>query len=161
MREIRACTVHDDVQKHIGTTCATEDESMERLSAKLASALKSSNETELISLDQHNQPVLDMYFDSYQSAAVVPDHLFKGLITNALTVCFNAIPDNSMQSHLDKIICHSFRDNNLHSIYTILNWDKHGEYKGLNNLKTSSLYCVNLFAAPILKQYGKPISKTL
>ena len=161
MREIRACTVHEDVQKHIGTSCTTEEDSLERLSVKLASAFQSSNETEQVILDQHNQPVLDSFFDSYQSAAVVPDHLFKGLITNVLTVCFNAIPDDSMRSHLDNLICHSIRENNLHSIDTILNWDKHGEYKGINNLKTSSLLCVNVFAAPILKQYGENITKTL
>ena len=152
MQEIRATGVHPEVQKHIGTTCATEEESMERISAQLASSLQLNRDKSIVNKDGIS--TVDFFYDSYQSAAVVPDHMFKGLISNVLNVCFNAMPDDKVRSHVDDLVCHAIRSNHLTNIDTILSWDKHGKYTGINNLKTSSLLCVSLFAAPILKQYG-------
>ena len=152
MQEIRATDVHPEVQKHIGTTCATEEESLERISAQLAINLQSNIHNSILNKEGNN--TVDFFYDSYQSAAVVPDHMFKDLIGNVLNVCLNAMPDDEVRSHIDDLICHAIRSNNFHSIDTILSRDKHGKYTGINNLKTSALLCVCLFAAPILKQYG-------
>ena len=152
MQHIRATGVHPEVRKHIGTTCASEEESLERISAQLANSLQLNMDRSILNKD--GSKTVDFFYDSYQSAAVVPDHMFKGLISNVLEVCFNAMPDDKVRSHIDRLICHAIQSNHLNNIDTILNWDKHGKYTGINNLKTSALLCVCLFAAPILKQYG-------
>ena len=157
MTEIRSTPVHTLLQQHIGSTCTTADEASGRISCKLAHALRSKAYDQRH--DMEGFPVVDPGFDSFQSVPVVPDHMFKGLITNVLTVCFNSIEDNAMRSHIDKTICRLITLNNLHSIDTVLHWDKHGDYKGINNLKTSALFCVSVFAAPILKQYGAQLKK--
>ena len=93
--------------------------------------------------------VNDCSFYSHLSGAACPDHLFKGLITNIFTVCFDFLPDNNIRSHVDILVCAAVCDHKLPSIDMILSWDKHGKYNGINNMKTSSMFCALLFAEPI------------
>ena len=83
------------------------------------------------------------------SAAACPDHIFKGLITNVLTVCFDSLDSDDDRRLADALICEYVQDNGLPSIGTALNWDKHGKYTGLNNLSTSGLFCVSVFAGHV------------
>ena len=157
MVEIRASPVHEDVRQHLGTKCSTESDAQQRIKRRIAIALQSNLSKKIF--NDKGDCVLDFYYDSYQSAAVAPDHLFKGLITNALTVCFNTVEDTRMRSHIDKLICREISNHNLPSIDTVLNWDKHGKYNGINNVKMSSLFCILLFAGPIFKSYGDHVTK--
>ena len=156
MKEIRASPVHEEVRQHLGTNCSTESEAQQRIKRRIAIALQSN--LSKMKVNDKGDCVVDFYYDSYQSAAVAPDHLFKGLITNALTVCFDTVEDDEMRSHIDKLICREISNHNLPSIDTVLNWDKHGKYSGINNLKMSSLFCVLLFAGPIFKSYGEHVT---
>ena len=154
MKTIRADNPSKTIRKHLGTSCGSEEEANQCFSVRLADALSKSNfETRKT---QDGQPVLTNYYDSTLSAAACPDHLFKGLITNVLTVCFDCLPDDKMRQLADATICHYIISNGLPTIDTVLNWDKHGKYKGLNNLTTTRLvayFCFRGMSSIILPRF--------
>ena len=147
MKAIRAEKPSSSIRRHLGTSCASESEALELFSVRLAAAFNNAKHKTRKSAS--GELILNNYFDSNLSAAACPDHVFKGLITNVLTVCFDSLDSDKERRLADALICDHVQDNGLPSIDTVLNWDKDGKYKGLNNLTTSGLFCASVFAGHV------------
>ena len=147
MKIVRSEQSNATIRKHLGTSCSTEEDASSLIAVKIADSLRSQDNWKY--KNNIGNYVNDCSFDSHLSGAACPDHLFKGLITNVLTVCFDLLSDNNIRRHVDILVCAAVCDHKLPSIDMILSWDKHGKYNGINNMKTSSLFCALLFAVPI------------
>lgn len=149
MKAVRSEGTNPLIRKHLGTSCETEDQASSRIAIHLSNSLRSHQHKSITDINGHQ--INNCSFDSHLSGAACPDHLFKGLISNVLTVCFNRLPDDDIRRHVDILVCSSIRSHKLPSIDTIVNWDKSGKYNGMTNLNTSALFCTLLFAAPVFK----------
>ncbi len=147
---VRTENITPAIKRHIGISCSTNEEAWQLIAVKLARRMKEI-ESEVRKNDKGDK-ILDVTFDSHLSAAACPDHLFNGLIENVLTVCFTVLSDDEKRRTIDTTACKYIQDNHLPSIDSVLNWDKHGRFKGLNNLTTSGLFCALLYCAPLLKR---------
>ena len=93
MTNIRSSGVTPHLNRHLGTTCSTEQEVKEQFEVNLAISLRIHKDK--VQLNSSGDKVVDCFFDLYQRCAAVLDHMFKGLLTNFLTVCFNTVPTNA------------------------------------------------------------------
>lgn len=146
MENIREGGVPSCVRKHLGTTCFNEKEASNRFAVSIANSFRRKQSTK--GNTDAGLFSSGYTFDSYISAHVAPDHMFKNLISNVLTVCFN-YSSNNERTLWDQQICTEIASHNLPTIDTLLNRDKNGTYKGLNNISTSNLFCALLFSAQI------------
>ncbi len=147
MKIIRSERPPPAVKKHLGISCDDEDEASQLIAVRLSNEL--SKRIREVKRNNEGHNIVDVTFDSHLSAAAVPDHLFKGLISNVLTVCFGFLPNDEQRRRVDRMICLHIQENHVPRIDTVLSWAKNGKYIGLNNLTTSALFCVILFAATI------------
>jgi len=152
MSNIRDGEVPQSVRKHLGTSCSTEEEATNRFAISIANALRQ------IKANQEDSDTgifsAGYTFDSYLSAHVAPDHMFKNLISNVLTVCFNYATDDE-RTLWDVQICTEIARHNLPTIDTLLKKDKHGKYIGINNISTSDLFCALPFAAHLFSLHSE------
>lgn len=153
MRAIRAENPSHTIRQHLGTSCETEEDALKLFSVRMAAAFQQARHKTRKS--NTGEFILNNYFDSYLSAAACPDHLFKGLIENVLTLCFDTLSSDHERRLADASICQCVQHNGLPSIDTVLNWDKHGKYGGLNKLTTTGLFCVAVFAGHIFSNLAK------
>ena len=66
------------------------------------------------------QKVVYFMYDSHMSAAVCPDHLFKGLITDVLTVCFKFLPNDCDGRYRETIVCTNIMEHGLPVVDSVL-----------------------------------------
>ena len=158
IRAIRESHMPQDLCRKIGLkTCDTEA-SMELPLVKLSSMLRRATAEET---DSEGRSITPLMFDSSQSCATAPDHMFTGLIKNMLHASFIALADDRRREIVEKTICGTVTDNGLPISGTIVRWAKNRVYNGLNNHTMKRLMCLLLCSAPTFEAEYKNTGKSV
>jgi len=145
VRAIRDSGLPQACTRKIGLKSCDADASREVPPVRLSSMLNRASAEET---DSNGRVINTLMFDSSQSCAAVPDHMFNGLIKNTLVVSFNALTDDRRRAALEKTVYSTAVSNGLPVSGSILRWTKSGDYNGLNNNTMTTLMCILLCAAP-------------
>ena len=156
VRAIRGSSLQPELRRKIGLKTCDRDASEELPLVKLSTLLSRCTAEET---DSDGHPIMPLMFDSSQSCAAVPDHMFNGLIKNMLLASFNSVPDDRRRAALEKTICSTARENGLPVSGTILRWAKDGTYTGLNNHTMTAFMGLLLCAAPAFEAEYKKTGK--
>ena len=157
IRSIRESPLHPNVYKKIGMKSQDEESSVDLPLVRLSDMLRRATRPET---DSRGEEIAPLMFESSQSCAAVPDHLFNGLIKNMLKASFKKLGNDSRRAAVEKRMAGSARDNGLPVTGYILNWAKDGTYKGINNHTMTTLMCLLLCAAPAFDtEYGRTGSR--
>ena len=148
VRAIRDSGISTEIMRKIGLKTCDAEESRELPLVKLSSMLSRATAEET---ESEGRSIIPLMFDSSQSCAAVPDHMFTGLIKNTLLACFNALPDIRRRAALEKTVYSAAVSNGLPVSGYILRWGNNGEYNGLNNNTMTTLMCILLCAAPVFE----------
>ena len=76
--------------------------------------------------DNFGEDIVPLIFESSLSYAVVPDHLFSGLIENVLSLAFSSLPSDQFRAAVERRVSSAARENCLPVTGYILKWGNDG-----------------------------------
>ena len=144
LQAIRDSPLPKDLYRAIGMKSKDEKARASLPLVVLSKKLSCAGQPECNDLGEEVVPLL---FESSLSCAVVPDHLFNGLIKNVLSLAFSSLPTDHSRAAVERRVASAARENGLPVTGYILNWGNDGSYKGLHNNTMTTMMCVLLCAA--------------
>ena len=138
---IRATSPPESILKALGMskedTATASDAPLRRYSARVRALRR-----------QGVVPPYPLAFDAFLSVAAAPDHLFTGLISDALYVCFMSLRDNNERERVEHMMLAHAYANSLQEDGLFLKWNN-GTCAGLRSMTMSTRIGLLLCAVPL------------
>lgn len=152
---LRPLQLHTAVKKTLGFSCESNFEAMKLPLVNLSHALR--QRVKDIRKTASGLPVVQPYFDSYQSTAVAPDHLLSGLVHDILKCCFEAISSMENRTLIEAKILSAAAANGLQTEGTFLA-HKDGKFTGIKSMSMSTLFVIIMVSIPYFNRLSMETS---